>query len=849
MQFPVSWLREFCNPDLTDAQLAHALTMAGLEVEDARPAAPPFSGIVVGHLVQVRQHPDADRLRVCLVDAGPDHRLPPSDENPEGLLQIVCGAPNAREGLWAPLAVVGAELPPSGDDGKPLKISKGKLRGVVSHGMLCSARELGISEESSGLLELDPAGLTPGQSVRQALNLDDTLLELKLTPNLGHAFSVYGVARELSAITGAPLHSWAVEPVPAQIADTLPVDIQATDLCGRFSSRLMRGIRPGVATPQWMKDRLVRCGQRPVSLLVDISNYVMFETGQPTHIFDAAKVPQATTRGLTVRWAHEGETLELLNGQTLTLTPRLGIIAAQDGPESLAGIMGGEATSVSDGTCDIVIEAAFWWPDAVAGKARALGFSTEAAHRYERGVSPAQTVAAIERITSLVQQLCGGQAGPVSDVYPEPIAARPVRLRVARARRIIGLPVTAAQCQDVLQRLGFEHSREGTGDDTVFSVTPPPHRFDIRIEEDLIEEVIRLIGYDTLTPQPVRGTLQARIAPENRRPAQAVRQRMAQLGYQETISFSFVEARLEHGPHGNADPIQVLNPIAAPLAVMRSSLIGSLVQVLQRNQARRASQVRVFEWGRVFRRDASVQDSLTSVSGVNQPLRLGGLAWGSALPLQWHAKDRAADFYDAKADIEALMAPLALRWTPPEAGAAHPALHPGRSAWIDVLLPGPDGGAADSDAADSGAAIWQRLGALGELHPQWTQELDVSGHPIVFELDAALVQHSQVAQSHGVARQQGAVRDLALQVPAGVSHAALRDALVGGADSLVVDAVLFDIYRPASADGAPAAQTLSLAWRLHLLDPEATLTDERMDAAIAACLQRAASLGVHLRGQ
>ena len=428
MQFPESWLREFCNPPISTQALADTLTMAGLEVEELQPVAPPFTGIVVGEIKEAVQHPDADRLRVCKVDVGQG-----------SLLNIVCGAPNARVGIKVPCAMVGAELPP-GEDGKPFKIKVGKLRGVESEGMLCSAKELKIADDHGGLLEL--ANDAPlGQNIREHLRLDDTLFTLKLTPNLAHCLSVFGIARELSALTGAPLQTPVFPKIQTTHKDTLPVKIEATDLCGRFSGRIVRGVNPKATTPAWMVDRLARCGQRSVSPLVDISNYVMFELGRPSHIFDLDKI----YGGLQVRWGKAGEQLALLNGNTVTVDEKVGVIADSKEVESLAGIMGGQATAVSDSTSNIYIEAAFWWPTAIAGRSRRFNFSTDAGHRFERGVDPQLTVEHIERITQLVIDICGTPettVGPVDDQQVNMPKTEPVTLRVTRAVKVIGMPLT-----------------------------------------------------------------------------------------------------------------------------------------------------------------------------------------------------------------------------------------------------------------------------------------------------------------------------------------------------------------------------------------------------------------------
>src|SRR5574343_373053 len=808
MQFPESWLREFCNPPITTAELAHLLTMAGLEVEEQRPVAPAFHGIVVAEIVEAEQHPNADRLRVCRVDAGPHSK--------DGLLQIVCGAPNARAGIRIPLALVGAELPPTEEGGAPFAIKVGKLRGGESQGMLCSARELKLSEDHGGLLEL-PLDAPLGQDIRQYLNLDDTLFTLKLTPNLAHCLSVYGIAREVSALTGTPLNTPAMAPVAPALDDTVAVDVQAIDLCGRFSGRVVRGVNPKAATPAWMVERLARCGQRSVSPLVDISNYVMFEYGRPSHIFDLDK----SHGGLQVRGARAGESLKLLNGNTVALDEQVGIIADDQAVESLAGIMGGDATAVSDDTANIYIEAAFWWPAAVAGRSRRYNFSTDAGHRFERGVDPQGTVEHIERITALVQQVCGGQAGPVTDVQPALPQRPPVALRVARAAKVIGMPVTQAQCAGVLQRLGLPFTEA----DGVLTVTPPSWRFDLTIEEDLIEEVARVLGYNSLPDTPPQAPVTARVRVEARRGAHAVRHALAALDYQETINFSFVEERWEHELSGNPDPIKVLNPIAAPLAVMRSSLVGSLVGVLRYNLARKAPRVRVFQLSRVFRRDASVASTDRSVAGVQQPMRVAGLAWGPVAAQQWGQAERAVDFFDVKGDVEVLLAPRVVQFV----AAEHPSLHPGRCAAVVV-----DG---------------KVIGHLGELHPKWRQAYELPSAPVLFELDLAAVQQQPVPVAQPVPRQQAALRDLALVVGDKVAHDALVASLQADEQGLVRRATLFDIYKPKAATADIGEGERSLAVRLELLDDETTLTDERIEAAVAAAVARVqAAHGARLRG-
>ena len=799
MQFPESWLRDFCNPSLTTEQLADTLTMAGLEVEELKPVAPPFSHVVVGEIVEALQHPNADRLRVCKVNVGQ-----------ASLLDIVCGAPNARVGIKVPCALVGAALPP-GDDGKPFLIKVGKLRGVESQGMLCSARELKLSEDSAGLLELN-SDAPVGQDIRVHLNLDDTLFTLKLTPNLAHCLSVYGVAREVAALTGAPLKSPVFSANPVVLPDRQVVRISAPDLCGRFSGRIVRHVNPQAQTPRWMVDRLARCGQRSVTALVDISNYVMFELGRPSHIFDLEKI----VGDLDVRWGRADETIKLLNGNTVTLDDKVGVIADSRQVESLAGIMGGDATAVSDSTQHIYVEAAFWWPKAIAGRSRRFNFSTDAGHRFERGVDPSQTVEHIERITQLILEICGTPqtaCGPIDDIQANLPEAKPVTLRVARASKVIGMPLTQAQCRDALTRLGLSLT-EGSG---IITVTPPSYRFDLQIEEDLIEEVARMVGYNNLPQTPPLAPITAKIRPESQRSPFGLRRSIAALGYQETINFSFCEARWEHELAGNPDPIKLLNPISSQMSVMRSTLLGSLLQVLKFNLDRKAQRVRVFELGRVFLRDANVKNTDTTVEGFHQPMRVAGMVCGSQDVLQWGQKERSADFFDVKGDVEALLAPAKPVFEPAE----HPAMHPGRSA--RVLL--------------DGVAI----GFVGELHPRWRQAYDLAQAPVMFELELDAVLQRRVPVFKVVARHQAVERDIAVLVRESVTHAAIMSAVWSAPTAgLLRDAKLFDIYRPKvvkGADEAPAPMSdKSMAVRLTLNSDEATLTEAQIEVSVQAVI-------------
>jgi phenylalanyl-tRNA synthetase beta chain len=559
-----------------------------------------------------------------------------------------------------------------------------------------------------------------------------------------------------------------------------------------------------------------------VSPLVDISNYVMFEFGRPSHIFDLDKIHG----GLQVRWGQPGEQLKLLNGNTVTVDEKVGVIADGQQVESLAGIMGGDATAVSDDTQNIYIEAAFWWPSAIAGRSRRYNFSTDAGHRFERGVDPQQTVEHIERITRLVLDICGTpdtKVGPIDDQTLNLPAAKPVTLRVARANKVIGMPLTQAQCANALRGLGLQVT-EGEG---TVTVTPPSFRFDLQIEEDLIEEVARMVGYNSLPTTPPLAPITAKIQPENTRSPFAVRRQLAGLGYQETINFSFVEDSWERDLAGNAEPIRLLNPIASQMSVMRSSLIGSLLQGVKFNADRKAERVRLFELGRVFKRDANVQGSDSTVEGFDQPMRVAGMAWGPEQPLGWQGKARVVDFFDVKGDVEALLAPRKATFV----AAEHPALHPGRSA--QVLL--------------DGVAI----GHVGELHPRWRQAWDLPSAPVVFELalDAVLARVVPIAQ--GVAKQQPVERDLALIVAEAVTHQQLMQAIhAAPTEGLLQHAVLFDIYRPkADAVGSALAPgEKSLAVRLTLGSAEATLNDAQIDAALQAIIAHLAQqLGARLR--
>jgi phenylalanyl-tRNA synthetase beta chain len=667
--------------------------------------------------------------------------------------------------------------------------------------------------------------------VRETLRLDDSLMTVKLTPNLAHCLSVYGVAREVAALTGARLNSPGFPAVVVTGPDKLRVQVSAPDLCGRFSGRVVRNVDTKAITPAWMVERLARCGQRSVSALVDISNYVMFEYGRPSHIFDLDKIQG----GLDVRWGRPGEQLKLLNGTTVTLDAKVGVIADDLQVESLAGIMGGDATAVSDDTRNVYVEAAFWWPRAVAGRSRRYNFATDAGHRFERGVDPSQTVQHIERITQLIIDICGTDAtrcGPIDDQQINMPVMAPVQLRAARASRIIGMPLTLTQCADALTRLGLPvmGTSDGFkgGDAGTLTVLPPPYRFDLQIEEDLIEEVARVIGYNNLPSTPPMAPITSRIRPEAARSPFALRRSLAALGYTETINFSFVEERWERELAGNPTPIKLQNPIASQMSVMRSSLLGSLLQVLKFNQDRKAPRVRAFELGRVFLRDASIQNTDTTVEGFFQPMRVAGMACGGVDAPHWGEKERDVDFFDAKGDVQAMLAPLTATFE----RANHSAMHPGRCAQVRV----------------DGIAI----GFVGELHPKWRQSYDLASAPVMFELDLDAVLQRPVPEFRSVSKQQPVQRDIAVLVQESVTHAALMAAIwAAPSGGLLRDATLFDVYRP-KASGAPVVGAplgeKSLAVRLTLNSDDATLTDDRIDHAVRSIVEQlTASIGARQR--
>jgi phenylalanyl-tRNA synthetase beta chain len=785
MQFSEYWLRTFCNPALSTQALADTLTMAGLEVEESVLAAPAFQNVVVGHILRIDKHPQADKLRVCHVDVG--HTNP---------LQIVCGAPNAAEGIKVPCALEGALLPGE------FRISATVLRGVPSAGMLCSARELGLSEDHAGLMIL-AADAPVGEDVRTWLQLNDHKLTVKLTPNRADCLSLLGIARELSALTGEPLSPPHTLPINPEIDTQRAITLTAPTACPRYAGRVINGLDARAPTPEWMRERLMRSGLRPISALVDVTNYVMLELGQPLHAFDQAKLQG----GIEVRLAYPGETLQLLNEQTLILDPDVLVIADETGAQAMAGIMGGADSSIRLETTNVFLESAFFAPEAIAGRARRYGFVSEASHRFERGVDFELPAKAMARATELILLICGGQAGPV--VMAESRSHLPERpavpLSPERVRRLLGIDMPDDEMARLLGGLAMPPNT-GT---LPWQVTPPSWRFDIRIEEDLVEEIIRLHGYDRLPAREPEGLLCMSPLPEGHRDRWTVRHRMAGLGFQEVITYAFIDEGIESDLGTEMNPIRLANPIASQMNVMRSTLLPGLVCDLAYNRKRQQNRVRLFELGRIFRRGRGTE----VVPGFDQPWHLAALAWGPLVPEQWGETTRSVDFFDLKGDLEALFDPLSLAW---ERAQAHPALHPGRAARIRF-----EG---------------EEIGFIGELHPRWVQKYELGQAPVVFEITLAAAQTAMVPAFMEISRQPAVTRDIALVVESHVSCEQLLKALQEQAGPLVSRIELFDLYDGKGLEPG----TRSLAFRVLMQDTERTLEEAEVEQTLSAMIENAA---------
>ena len=773
MNLPESWLRSFCDPSLSGQQLADKLTMAGLEVETYAPVVAQLQGeVVVAEVLSVEKHPNADKLTVCRVRAGRE------------TLRVVCGAPNVRAGMKAPLARVGVKA----------------VRGIESHGMLASARELGLSEDHSGVLEL-PAAAKSGSDARKLLGLDEHVMTFKLTPNRGDCLSVLGIAREVAALTGAKLRAPVIKPVAAKSKAKHPFGITHREGCGRFAGRVIRGVNAAAPTPAWMCRRLERAGQRSISALVDVTNYVMLELGRPLHVYDQDKLRGA----IDVRWGRGGEKVLLLNGEEVEVDPTVLCIADDSGPIGLAGIMGGETTKAEPATRNLFLESAFFHPQAVAGRSRRYNFASDAGHRFERGVDFANNVQGIERATQLILEICGGEPGPTVDLVARLPKRRPVRLRVARAQKVIGIPLSEKEIGGVFKRLGLPFKRTAGS----FTVAPPSHRFDLEIEEDLIEEVARVHGFERIPALAPRAPAAMAALPEGRRSLHALRERLAACDYQEVINFSFVEPQWESDLAGEDHPVRLLNPIASQASVMRTTLFGGLLANLRYNAARKLARIRVFEVGRVFLRDPSVGDGPLEVAGLRQPMRIAAAACGPALEEQWGIGTRPVDLYDLKSDVEALVHPAAVRFE----AATHPAFHPSRSARIRV-----EG---------------EEAGWIGELHPRWQQKYEINHSVAFFEVDCGVLQAIALPKPSVPSRFPALTRDIALLVSADIEVQAMLDVIAGEKPDIVREVRLFDLYQGQSL---PAGRK-SLAFRVVMQDTERTLTDAEADLARQALVE------------
>jgi phenylalanyl-tRNA synthetase beta chain len=785
MQFSESWLRSLVNPELNTDQLCHLMTMAGLEVEQAIPAAPAFSHTVVAEILTAERHPNADRLQVCTVNVGAVEPL-----------QIVCGAPNARAGLRTACAMVGAELP--GD----FKIKRAKVRDVESFGMLCSAKELGINEAAEGILEL-PVDARVGQPLREYFDLDDQLITIKMTPNRGDCLSIQGIAREVAAISGTPAQTVDCTPVAAVIADTLPVVIEATNACPIYCGRVIRGVNPNAQTPEWMIRRLQRSGLRAIQPLVDVTNYVLLELGQPMHAFDLVKL----TGGIRVRQCLLGEKLALLNEQTVDLIDGSLVIADGNGPVALAGVMGGAGTAVSDSTTDLFLEAAHFTPDAMAGKARGYGLSTDSSHRFERGVDPALSMRAMERATRLILDICGGQAGPVNQAGVVPTNSATIAFRPDRARRLTGMAIDDARMRATFERLGLTVSTQAE----IWQVAAPSYRFDLAVEVDLIEEITRIEGYDNIPAITPKATASQVPVQEMERSADEFKTCLMGLGYQEVVTYSFIDAKQQDMVAPGVDQITLLNPIASQLSVMRGSLIPGLLQALRHNLNHGQERMRIFEMGRCF----------LGTGHGDQPLRLAGLAYGSSHPEQWGEASRPTDFFDIKADLEALLWPVVVQF---ESGE-HAALHPGQTARLNL-----DG---------------QPIGWLGALHPKLVNQLSLNRTPILFEVDWAHLIARPLPSYRLVSRFPAVRRDIAVVVDARLSVGQVLDAVRAAMHKRVTDFALFDVYH---GKGVPIDKK-SLAFKMLLQDTDKTLTDSEIEGAVMVVLAFLAErFGAVLRG-
>ena len=780
MKISEAWLKEFVAVKADAAELADRLSFAGIEVAAVLPAIPAFEKVIVGKVESLAPHPSADKLKVCQVETG---------KGP--LVQIVCGAPNVRAGMKAPVILPGGKLP----DGTVIK--QAALRGVESSGMLCSAKELGLSEEASGLMAL-PDDAPLGTDLRTYLGGDDSIIEIEITPNRGDCLGVLGVARELGALYDLSLKQGAVPPVPAAIKDTFPVENQAPDACPVYAGRVIRGLRSDAVTPLWMRERLRRAGLRLVHPVVDVTQYVMLELGQPMHAYDLKQL----SGSIVVRMAKASEQVKLLDGETHPLAADMLAIADHRHVLGVAGIMGGTESAVQPGSTDIFLEAAYFSPAAISGRSRKLGLMTDAGYRFERGVDPAGQTRALERATQLILQIAGGQPGSITSHAEQAKipARRPIRLRRPRLGAILGIEVADGEVNRILTRLGFQLTPDKEG----WSAIPPTHRFDMEIEEDLIEEVGRVYGYDHIPPlqYPARHGMDR--LPEAQVDLRRLRQVLVDRGYQEAVTYSFVDAALQLRLHGTPG-IPLANPITAEMTEMRLGLWQGLLKTLHYNLSRQENRVRVFETGLRFTLQANE---------IKQDNCIAGLISGPQYPLQWGLKEQPADFADLKGDVEALLALAGLGGQLKAEKGTHPALHPGQAARLSL----------------NGI----ELGWMGALHPGVTQALDLSQGAFLFELLLEPLLRGKIPAFEPISRFPAVRRDLAVVVAEAVSAAALLAGAREAAGSLLQDVRIFDIYRGTGIDSGRK----SVALGLILQDSSRTLTDEDADAAMARVADR-----------
>ncbi|MEH6826064.1 MAG: phenylalanine--tRNA ligase subunit beta [Motiliproteus sp.] len=791
MKFSEQWLREWVNPAIDTDQLVAQITMAGLEVDGVEPAAADFSGVVVGEILTAERHPDADKLRVCLVSDGAE------------TFQVVCGAPNARAGLRVAFARVGAVLP--GD----FKIKKAKLRQVESLGMLCSGQELGINEDHDGIMEL-PAAATVGLDVRQFFGLDDQVIEVDLTPNRGDCLSLAGLAREVGVLNKVAVTEVAIEAVEAVIEDRFPIEIEAGEGCPRYVGRVIRGIDISAATPVWMVERLRRGGIRSIDAVVDVTNYVMLELGQPMHAFDLATL----NGGIRVRMADAGESITLLDAQVCKLNPDTLLIGDHQGPLAMAGIMGGEGSGVADQTRDIFLESAFFNPLSIVGRARSYGLHTESSHRFERGVDSELQVKATERATRLLLDIVGGQAGPVTEVVAESYLpkARSVLLRPARIKKLLSLDIAASEVEEILTRLGMDVVMNAQGN---WDVAVPSYRFDVSIEEDLLEELARIYGYNRMPVRTNLATLKLTPQPETTKGLPDLRRLLVARGYQEAITYSFVEPALLAKFDSVNTPVALANPISADMAVMRTTLWPGLIKAMQHNQHRQQDRIWLFETGQRF---------VPAAAGLVQDTVVAGAVYGSCQPQGWSSVSRSVDFFDVKADVEAL---LTVNGQPDAfvfESAQHPALHPGQCAQIKR-----DG---------------KLVGYLGSLHPNLCKTLGLSGPVFLFELELAAVVQDNLPAFAELSKFPETSRDMALVVDQHVVVAEVLALARTQAGEWLKKATLFDVYDGEGVEIGKKSLALSLTWQ----HPSHTLNDEEVkpffDAVVNAAQQQ---LGATLR--